>query len=863
MRALVVCLAIVALPPLARARTYRISPGVRLYLSCPRLHRQLDRDPGQVVAPVLIHFNAVPGRAELSRLSRGGVELLGRDAPLHLGPFFPARITRRGLQALSRSPRVRRVELSALRQEATPLSVTVPEIDAPAAWADETPGVPLTGAGVTIGSIDSGVDFFHPAYFRPDGGLYAWIDTDGDGAFTPGTDAVDLDGDGAADKGETLRLLDSRSWVRALSTKILSQGEGTYQPAEDWLYADANGNSERDVGPDGGFDDATPAFGEPLFVAEDLDGDGKLDPEEKLRRLQTPKVKAVWIKGDAYRLGQGMTALEIPATVTHGTGTTGIMVGGQRGFTARAGVAPGADLMLASTPYDGTVPVSAAIAWLVQSKVDVMLHEYAPWTGYHLDGSSSHEAMMDQAAQLGVAQITPAGNLGGAAKHARATLPAGGTLALEIKVPLPTKGAISELWLTLLWRDPSTDVAFTLTDPAGHSMVLAEDNTGGKLLGDGKTTVHSHREDSSRGTAMMDITIHAGSAAQPAPLAQGSWTLTAKHPGVAGSVQLLGYVQDDVSVWGSGAAFADHVSEAGLVCFPATADSAITVGAYTGHAGAPYDILKTGDPPGKLRDYSGRGERIDGAKIMDIAAPDNPLTPINSTWSLAAGPADYQLFGGTSGAGPHVAGAAALIKQLDPTLDGLAVRDRLRKGALADAQVGGVPSDSWGMGKLRVYRSLFDEDPVPNTPPRAAITTGPVHVGVPVTFTPHVTDAEDPEAALKIRWDEGYDDSWSGYGPVKALERTYDKPGWIRLKLEVRDSGGLTGAAAVLVQVASGPAVDGGAADGGARGEAGAAGDAGTAGDDGCGCGVGAEPRLPWLLLLLVAPLFLRRRRPE
>lgn len=142
---------------------------------------------------------------------------------------------------------------------------------------------------------------------------------------------------------------------------------------------------------------------------------------------------------------------------------------------------------------------------------------------------------------------------------------------------------------------------------------------------------------------------------------------------------------------------------------------------------------------------------------------------------------------------------------------------------------------------------------------------GPAHVGVPVSFTPHVKDAEDPEAALQIRWDVGYDDSWSSYGPLKALEQTYDEASWVRLKLEVRDSGGLTGSAAVLLQVVPGLAVDAGATlDAGGGSEAGAQGDAGAAGDGGCGCVTSSDqrrPRLPSLLLLLLATLPLLRRR--
>jgi subtilisin family serine protease len=856
--------------PLASAEIHRVSPKVRVYLSCPQMHRQPDRAPDKLVAPVLIRFRSVPNKAQLSALSRHGVELLrSGESPLHLGPLFPARVTRRGVEALARSPLVRRVELSALLRDVTPLTHTIPEIRAPTAWPKEVNGVPLTGKGVTIGNIDSGVDLFHPAFFRPDGGLYAWIDADGDKTFTPGKDAVDLDGDGKAGKGETLELLDSRSWVRAWAKKILTSGEGAYQTHEDWLYADANDNKKRDFGPDGGFDDSAAAFGEPLFVAEDLDGDGVLDPEEKLRRLKSSKVKAVWLNDKAYPLGQDMTKFQIAETSHHGTGTSGIMIAGQRGFTARTGAAPGADLMLATTPYGGKTPLSAAVIWLAQSKVDVMLHEYAPWTGYHLDGSSNHETLMDQAAQLGIPQVTPAGNLGSTAKHLRTPLDAGSTLTTKMTVPTLSTGDISSLHLTLLWRDPSAKLAFNIVAPGGQGVDLPEDNTGGKPWPDGKSFYYSYRSDSKRGTAMMDVYLYGGTLSTPAMLPKGYWTLTVKHPGVSNSLVLYGYVSDNVSGWGNGAAF-HNVSEKGLICFPATADSAITVAAYTGHAGDPYDIFNTGNKSGELREYSGRGERIDGTEIMDVAAPDNPLTPINSTMSFA-GQADYQLFGGTSGAGPHVAGAAALLKQLEPTLSGVAVRDRLRKGALADKDVGTVPSETWGMGKLRVFRTLYGKDPVANTAPTAKIKVGPAYVDEPVTFEPEVKDAEDVESALQIRWDEDYDDNWSQYGPVATLKRTYQKQGWVRLKLEVKDSGGLTGAAAVLLEVVPKPTPDGGVPDGGgddggsgnpdAQSDAGGGG--GGAKDDGCRCRLDQDARIrvPWSLVFLALFVLLFRRR--
>ncbi|MFB6350496.1 MAG: S8 family serine peptidase, partial [Bradymonadaceae bacterium] len=62
---------------------------------------------------------------------------------------------------------------------------------------------------------------------------------------------------------------------------------------------------------------------------------------------------------------------------------------------------------------------------------------------------------------------------------------------------------------------------------------------------------------------------------------------------------------------------------------------------------------------GDLRPFSGRGPRIDGAPVIDIAAPDNPFVPIAATPRVVNagwGRNWIHLFGGTSDAAPHVAG---------------------------------------------------------------------------------------------------------------------------------------------------------------------------------------------------------------
>lgn len=713
--------------------------------------------------------------------------------------FLTAVITQPGASRLAKNPDVLRVELDVAPPTPAPLRETAQVIGAELSRLRGMNNTDLDGTGVVVADIDTGIDVFHPMMFNADGSYYSWIDTDGNGRFDPFIDAVDMNHNDAADAGETAGYWEGVAW--AFGQPILETNNGSYTPGIDHLYVDENGDFTRNFGPAEGFTDSKPTFGEQLLVADDVNGNGIVDRDEKLIALGTSKIGAVHSSGLIFERGTDLSQVagHDDSSGSHGTGVAGILAGGQPGHSQYTGIAPGVELLVAA--YQQTLSVSflEMLMWAIGRGADIVLHEYAPWVGYHRDGSSNLEQMMNASAADGVAHVNPTGNLGGSKKHALLEIAPSSGAAVEVNIPT---GGFQLASMSIAWRRPERDLNVTLSTPGGEIVDLGINGSGATTLVDG-TGIFAMRDISPGGTARYDVTLfHDGVA-----LETGSWDLAIDDvTGGTGNTEVAVYVQDDISGWGLGVQFSDlDVSEKYLVGFPATADSAISVAAFTGRDDGPFGMFQA-ETAGQLRRYSCRGTRIDGTSVMDIAAPDNALSPSNVAPGFS--PGAYQIFGGTSGAGPHVAGAAALIKQLLPDATGLEVRDAIRAGAVTDSDVVATDehdvADVWGAGKLNVYRSLFAEDALAPSPP--VIDASPVTIAAGqqnVLAAISVSDSQDSADSLLVYVDTNYDGSWD-LGPEPATgELLFEFVEFTEhvMKIEVRDSDGQRTASLLRISV--------------------------------------------------------------
>ncbi len=810
-----------------------------------RVNLQLRETPGDGLAGKLAGAGCV-----LDHLDSGGLA--------NVGPVLGARCSWQALWTLASMPEVRRVEPTFGYRLIRP---TVPPADTSGRDVEASPLSEAfypdagSGKGVLVCDMDTGVDPFHPFFFRADGGAYEWLDVNGNGAFDPGIDAVDFNRNGVADPGETLALIKAPllryDWYSGqISYYNL---EPTFVAGYDWLFQDENGNGLRDQGKSAPYGDAKPTFGEQTYVADDVNGNGKLDLGERVLRLNTPQIKAVRTPvtsgGAAQVYTRGSNLAQVPEPNSgdweHGSMVLGTIAGGAPYATRFGGIAPEADLCLGATDSSNLLP---QLAWAKQLGAQVVLWEMATWYGEYLDGSSSLEVACDSAADQGVLQIAAAGNLGGSQKH-RVMTHAPGTQTVSLVVP---GGQATFVYGDFLWRQQSGGAfAFTI-HVNGQAVALS--GSSGNVDASG-TAVYWTSTTSSRQTHMLVfyLSVTTGTIA--------GQTVTFDVVNSGSAAPLHGYVTDSYTAWEKGVSWpvADGATDVGTYGTPAVGDKTLAVASYFA------SLAPSGVAPGELANYSGQGPRLDGADTVDFAAPEDHVSasvgvgaPFGALW----------VGGGTSNALPVAAGVAALLRELAPAATPLQVADAMRAQALTTASMGTIPNDVWGHGKLRAYRAHFVGAPAPTVV--APTASGRVDRVAGAQWHLDASASSDPQAQpLRYRWDLDYDGVFDleTTAPATTVAEAAPDVKWV--KLEVIDAAGRSSRAVVHVGEvgADGGSPDAGSPDGGGPAPGGSPvaepkvpDQLGTA--VGCGCaepGTGSGGRV--LLALAAAVFGMRRRR--
>jgi len=400
----------------------------------------------------------------------------------------------------------------------------------------------------------------------------------------------------------------------------------------------------------------------------------------------------------------------------HGTHATGTALGrGTQSAGQYKGTAPASDLIFLKIGNDSTAgATTAAVTNALKDAVDtydadIITISYGGWGLYH-DGSSPEAQAVDYAFSKGAVVFIAAGNEASGERHYSGTVPAAGETDY-IPVNVASQFPYLVLCINLVWYDgPGTcnDLDLHYYDSSHNEL----------------TNITSNQSENSRGT--QSELSHYNNLASPGT----TYYLKVKNNST--NSQLFHIYE----YTGWSATFL-HPDPFYTICTPADADNAIAVGAYTSRKNWTNYEGKSYSYPGETVDtvasFSSRGPRVDGVQKPDIAAPGciiascrdriiypwpyynananiypyYPLIIDNDGLNDGNGPADYFLMAGTSMSSPMAAGAAALLLQAHPELEGnpAAVTYRLQQ----TASMAHSPDYISGYGTLDVYLAITSE----------------------------------------------------------------------------------------------------------------------------------------------------------
>ncbi|MGA3245351.1 MAG: S8 family serine peptidase [Bacteroidota bacterium] len=405
----------------------------------------------------------------------------------------------------------------------------------------------------------------------------------------------------------------------------------------------------------------------------------------------------------------------------HGTHVAGIAAGnGASYFRRYTGMAPEADIIVIKGG-DDTFSESRMIDGLTYAankstgsgEPVVVNWSIGGHSGPH-DGTRPYELQVNDFVRTeGRVVAISAGNEGADIMHTSGTLSQAGSTTISVTVPTytPTAGTDNDKFELDVWLRNNATLTATVTSPSNITYSINSSQGSGTASNAADGTIDLFNQVSGiNNNRTVQLVVHDRSSNVPK---SGVWTLTLSSPSAAA----------DFDAWlssasvGSATATIFNGNSNKTVAMPATAEGAISVSSYvtkwswTAFDGNGWTYSNTVNRTSDISDFSSIGPTADGRQKPDIAAPGQGIvSSFSSTFSapdnsdIMPGRQDY-LTQGTSMSAPHVAGAAALLLQISPSLDASQIKSLLTSTAATDTYTGSVPNTRWGYGKMDVLKA--------------------------------------------------------------------------------------------------------------------------------------------------------------
>lgn len=595
----------------------------------------------------------------------------------------------------------------------------------------------LTGEGVLVAVLDSGIDYRLPEFRNADGSTrirYLWDQTlrpesgarsaengmGENGAGVGGQEGIEVGGIGAGvgGQGETGGGGSGAGGGGQEGTGIGGIGAGV------------SGQEETGVGESGAGSAGT--GGTEAGSVEEAETERRLPPAGFAQGVEftEEQINRALAENDPYSQYRLLPTVD---TSGHGTAVAGIAAGRSGSYQ---GVAPRADLLIvklglpSAVSFPRTTEIMRGLTYAVNKAVQMQMPlavnlSFGNNYGAH-DGSSLLERFLDNVAEVGRTVIcVGSGNEAANGGHLAGSLAAGegindtsfgagvtsgvgfgNSVGVAVSQGREWRTAVVELAVAeyerslnvQLWKNYSDEYRIRLRSPGGSEAELSGRIEGGKYtLTLEETELLVFFGEPSPYSAAQEIYLEFLPFGGPY-LNSGVWTFFLEPVRVVTGKYYF-YLPSG-TVRNASTVFFRSTPEATLT-IPSTAARVVTVGAYTSVYNA-------------YADFSGRGygdtERTLGVVTSGMAKPDLVAPGVNVLAPDLYG--GYMPVTGTSFATPVVTGSAALLMEWgivrgnDPFLYGEKVKAYLRKGARPLRGDPDVPNDKTGWGSLCVAQSL-------------------------------------------------------------------------------------------------------------------------------------------------------------